>query len=589
MGKIPQGTIDQILDRLDIAEVVGDHIPLKKSGRNFKARCPFHNEKTPSFMVSPDKQIYHCFGCGAGGNVIGFVMNYEKMGFPEAVELLAGKAGVELPKYEKRSEEEASLITRLYEINKIAASFYQNNLRSPKGEKALAYLKKRGFSSSTLNDFRIGYAPDEWESLQQFCAGKKIPAELLRKAGLSIQSDKGRGDYDRFRNRIIFPIFNERGNIVAFGARVLDDSLPKYINSPETAIYSKSNVLYGLNFSKKTIREKGYVLIVEGYMDVIMPFQYGITNTVAASGTALTPRQASMLKKHTNAAVMVFDSDQAGEAASLRGLDVLIANDVNVRIVTLPKGDDPDSFVKKHGVKGFEDITKRAKDLFDYKLGLLMTKFRGEGIRDKANIISEMLPTISIVNNAVVKSGYLKKLAESLGVHEGSLRDEMKKVKPDYSFRCESVGKLDAGSKSYISSELHVLGLAILDEKLFELLKDELGLYMFRDENIKKVMGLVEDLYRQEVSSKPGKLLSRLEGDESAKAAVVQAVAKADITEERERVLRDCMECMRRENMKDELKSLTLQLKKAQEAKNDAEMRVLLTKINRIHKEKVGN
>jgi len=262
---------------------------------------------------------------------------------------------------------------------------------------------------------------------------------------------------------------------------------------------------------------------------------------------------------------------------------------MNVRIVTLPKGDDPDSFVKKHGVKGFEDITKRAKDLFDYKLGLLMTKFRGEGIRDKANIISEMLPTISIVDNAVVKSGYLKKLAESLGVHEGSLRDEMKKVKPDYSFRCESVGKLDAGSKSYISSELHVLGLAILDEKLFELLKDELGLYMFRDENIKKVMGLVEDLYRQEVSSKPGKLLSRLEGDESAKAAVVQAVAKADITEERERVLRDCMECMRRENMKDELKSLTLQLKKAQETKNDAEMRVLLTKINRIHKEKVGN
>lgn len=584
MGKIPQGAIDQILDRLDIVEVVSEYIHLKKVGRSFKTRCPFHNEKTPSFIVSPDKQIYHCFGCGAGGNAIGFVMEYEKMNFPEAVTMLAGKAGVELPRYEKMSEEESSLISRLYEINNVAAGFYQNVLRSAEGKKALEYLKERGFSADALRDFRIGYAPGEWEGLQKYCAAKKIPAELLRKAGLSVQSDRGKGDYDRFRNRIIFPVFNERGSIVAFGARVLDDSLPKYINSPETAIYNKSGVLYGLNFSKKTIREKGHVLIVEGYMDVIIPFQNGITNIVAASGTALTSRQTAMLKKYTGTAVMVFDSDQAGETASLRGLDTLVAKDMNVRIATLPKGEDPDSFVKKHGTKGFENVVGEAKDLFDYKLDLLLKKFDGKSIMDKASIKSEMLPTISKVNDEVIKSGYLTKLAEKLRVHEGSLRNEMGKVRPDYSYRYESEEKARPDVRSYINSEVHLLGLAVSDRKMFETLRENPGLHMFRDENIRKVMEVVGDIYREESAVNPGKLLSRLEGDEHAKTAVVRSIAKADITEDKERVFADCVASLRRENREYELKNLTFQLKKAQEAEDDGEMRRLLVRINRIHK-----
>ena len=588
MGKIPQETIDRILDQLDIVEVVAEYIQLKKAGRNFKACCPFHNEKTPSFMVSPDKQIYHCFGCDAGGNVIGFVMKYENMGFPEAVETLAAKAGVELPRYDKRDDGESSLTARLYEINTIAAGYYQDNLGSGKGKGALEYLERRGLNADTLAQFRIGYATAEWEGLQKYCAARNIPAEILRKAGLSVQSEKGKGDYDRFRKRIIFPIFNERGNIVAFGARVMDDIGPKYINSPETVIYSKSSVLYGLNFSRRAMREKGHAFIVEGYMDVIIPFQNGITNIVAASGTALTPRQAAMLKKYADTAVMVFDSDQAGEAASLRGLDILIDNDVNVRVAALPPGEDPDSFVKKHGARGFEDIADKAKDLFDYKLDLLTQKFGGEKIRDKAAIAGEMLPTISRVKNAIVKSAYLKKLAERLGVNESALRDEMKKVKNDYSYRAVPETTDAPAPWNYVSSEIHLLGLVISDKDMFETMRTELGLHMFRDENIKKVMGVIEGIRVGDDTVSPGKVLSRLEGDERAKAAVIRAVAKADITEDGERVFRDCMACMRKENRKEELKTLTHMLKQAEKDRNDPEIRELLMKINRIYKEKTA-
>ncbi|MFQ5952838.1 MAG: DNA primase [Candidatus Omnitrophota bacterium] len=584
MGKIPQETIDQILDRTDIVEVVSGYIHLKKAGRNFKTNCPFHNEKTPSFTVSPDKQIYHCFGCGAGGNVIGFVMKYENMDFPEAVKMLAAKAGVELPRYEKETGEAPSLGARLYEINTVAATFYQNYLRSGKGKNAFEYLTKRGFDTGTLSEFRVGCAPDEWESFRRYCEGKKISTDLLRKAGLTIRSEKGKGDYDRFRNRITFPIFNERGHIVAFGARVMDDSLPKYINSPETAIYNKSNVLYGLNFSKRGIREKRYAVIVEGYMDVIIPFQYGVTNIVATSGTALTPRQVSMLKKYTNTAVMVFDSDQAGEAASLRGLDILIEGGMNVRIATLPKGEDPDSFVRKNGKEKFEDIVKKAKDLFDYKLDLLIEKL---GANNIGGIVDELLPTISKVENMVIQSDYLKKLAERLEIHEASLRYEMGKVKPDYSYNYASEAKVDLGSNNYANSEIHLLGLAFLDKKTFNAIKSELGLNMFRDKSVRKVLDIVETLFQKEDEINLGKLMGRFEKEENLKAAVMQAVAKADITQNKERALEDCILCVRRENREEKLKALTLQLKKAQESNNDSEIRDLLEKINKIHKERV--
>jgi DNA primase len=583
MGKIPQEIIDQVLDKIDIVEIISDYIQLKKAGRNFKANCPFHNEKTPSFVVSPDKQIYHCFGCGAGGNAIGFVMKYENMDFPETVKMLAARAGVEVPEYGRSEGEGPSLASRLYEVNKLAASFYQNHLRSEKGKKALSYLKNRGFTPEILSEFRIGYAPDEWESLRRHCEAKKIPTALLRKAGLTIPSEKGKGDYDRFRNRIIFPIFNERGNILAFGGRVMDDSLPKYINSPETVIYSKSNVLYGMNFSKRGIRDKERAVIVEGYMDVIIPFQHGVTNVVATSGTALTQNQVSMIKRQTSTAVMVFDADQAGESASLRGLDILIENGMNVRLAVLPKGDDPDSFVRKNGKEKFEAVVDAAKDLFDYKLDLLIKKL---GAKNIGGIADELLPTISKVGNMVVQSDYLRRLAERLGIHEASLRFEMGKVKPDYSYHYDSEAKVDLDPKSYRKSEMHLLGMAIVDKNIFAIIQKELGLDMFRDKSVKRVLDMVKGLFQEEEEIDLAKLLSRFEKEDNLKTVVMQAVAKADITKDRGKVVNDCMTCVRKENRDEELKALTLQLKKAQESNNDSEINDLLEKINRIHKER---
>lgn len=593
MGMIPQDLIDRILDRLDIVEIVSGYIQLRKAGRNFKACCPFHNEKTPSFVVSPDKQIYHCFGCHAGGNLINFVMKYENMDFPEAVKMLAERAGVELPKYQPKEGGAPSLAARLYEVNEVAAAFFQNVLRAPKGKKALEYLKRRGLDPDTLGEFRIGYAPDEWESLRRYCESKKIKGDLLRKAGLTIPSEKGKGDYDRFRNRIIFPIFNERGKIVAFGGRVMDDSLPKYINSPETVVYSKSNTLYGLNFSKRGIREKGCAVLTEGYMDVIVPFQHGVNNTVATSGTALTVNQVSMLKKYTDTAVMVFDSDQAGEAASLRGLDILIENGMKVRIATLPEGDDPDSFIKKNGRGKFEETINSAKGLFDYKLDLLVKKL---GTRDVGGITDEMLPTIAKVDNEVIKSDYLKKLAERLGIHEQSLRHEMKKVKPDYSYHYASEIAQEKNSNNYRSSEVHLLGLAIVNKKMFIKMKAELGMDKFCDPHVRTALGIVNEMYdKGDEKINPGKLLSRLEKNSNAKDAAVQALAKADITQDMERTLNDCIFYVRKEDSEDKLKKLNQQLKKAQESKNDKEIMDLVVKIksvtdklNKIHKEKVA-
>ncbi|MGB2600911.1 MAG: DNA primase [Candidatus Omnitrophota bacterium] len=593
MGKIPQEIIDRILDKLDIVEIVSGYIQLKKAGRNFKACCPFHNEKTASFVVSPDKQIYHCFGCHAGGNLINFVMKYENMDFPETVRMLADRAGVEVPKHETDAGGAPSVATRLYEINDVAAAFFQGTLRSVKGKKALEYLTRRGIDTDTLSAFRIGYAPDEWESLRRYCESKKITVDLLRKAGLTIPSEKGKGDYDRFRNRIIFPIFNERGKIVAFGGRVMDDSLPKYINSPETVIYSKSNILYGLNFSKRGIREKGCAVLTEGYMDVVVPSQYGVTNTVATSGTALTTNQVSMLKKYTDTAVMVFDSDQAGEAASLRGLDILIESGMKVRIATLPEGDDPDSFIKKKGKEGFESAIDSAKGLFDYKLDLLVKKL---GTRDIGGITDEMLPTIAKVDNDVIKSDYLKKLAERLGLHEQSLRHEMKKVKPGYSYHYASEVKAEPNSNNYKSSEVHLLGLAIVNKKMFTKLKAELGLDKFCDPHVKTALEIVNEMYNNgDEEINPGKLLSRLEHSNSAKDAAVQALAKADITQDLERALNDCIFYVRKENNEDQLKQLNQRLKKAQESKDDKEIMDLVVKIknitdklNQIHKEKVA-
>ena len=586
MGRIPRETIDSILDRLDIVEVLSDYLQFKRAGRNFKACCPFHSEQTPSFVVSPEKQIYHCFGCHAGGNVIDFIMKHDSMEFLEAVKLLALRAGVEIPEDRGQGGEAESLSTRIHEANKAACEFYRNVLLEDRGKKALEYLRSRGIKEEIISTFGIGYAPPGWEALSGYCRSKKISGEILKKAGLTVSSDKGRNDYDRFRDRVIFPIYNERSVIVAFGGRVMDDKLPKYINSPETVVYSKSNVLYGLNFSRKGIKEKGYAVLVEGYLDVIMPFQQGVTNAVATSGTALTLRQVELLKKYTDTAVMVFDSDQAGESASLRGLDILLENGLKVSIATLPKGDDPDSFVSRQGSGAFYTVVENAKSLFDYKLDLLLGKM---GKKDIGGVVDGMLPTIAKVSSAVIQSDYLRKLAEKLGIHEASLRVEMGKIKPNRPYRYEKQKESHQSSSVTRSSEVYLLGLSLTLRERFKTIEKELGPDAFRDETVRKIMFEMRKIFDSGDDDfvSPGKLLGRMQDDECARALIIQAMAQTDIITEPDKAMKDCIAYVKKENREDRLKDLAVRLKQAQEKADLEGMTDTLKMIDQIHKERV--
>lgn len=580
---IPQETIDKILDRVDIVDFVSEYLSLKKAGQNFKACCPFHKEKTPSFVVSPQKQIYHCFGCGAGGNVISFMMNHENLTFPETIEVLAKRAGVQL---HHRAEDRGkkSLSAKLYELNRRAAEFYNDVLFSGKVQKAKKYLKERGISEKTAKDFMLGYAPEGWENLKNFFKSDNVSPELLRQAGLTLEGQKGRGDYDRFRDRMIFPIRNERGKVVAFGARVLDDSLPKYINSPETPIYSKGRTLYGLDVSRKFIREKGFAVIVEGYTDVIIPHQFGFNNLVATSGTALTPDQAKILKRYTDTAVIVFDSDQAGQTASLRGMDILLESGIHVKIADLPSGEDPASFVVTQGKEKFRSLLENSNDLFSYKLELLVKKF---SLENKALIADEMLPTISRVNNAVVRSDYLRRLAERLNVHESSLMHEMRKVKKDYSHKSNPNPK-KGDPKTCRMSEFHIFALAIKDKKFFTEIREKLPFDMFKENKIRDFMVLLDEMYTEEGGSfSPAKLLSRYEADVEAKNLLMRAISQADITIDPERALSDCIAFMIKEERERNIRDLTLQLKEAQRKNDQVLIDKILGEINKIYKQRV--
>ncbi|HQP91875.1 MAG TPA: DNA primase, partial [Candidatus Omnitrophota bacterium] len=405
----------------------------KEGRRNHKACRPFHPEKTASFVVSADKQIYHCFGCGAGGNALTFVMQYEKVNFREALESLAQRSGIPLPEPEKtdfqRSKEDFSRnLLSLYE--KTAEFYHANLMNSQEAGPARNYLQKRGISKETAKNFRLGFAKSGWDTLIQHLRTQNLTLNQIEKSGIVVAKDDG-GYYDRFRNRIIFPIVNIKDKVIAFGARVLDNSLPKYINSPETAIYVKGKNLFGLNLAKDSIRSLDQVIVVEGYLDMIIPYEAGIKNIVASLGTALTEEQIKLLKRFTNNVVMLYDADLAGEMATLRALDLLIKEDMRVRIASLPKGEDPDSFARKNGKDAFLKMIDSAKPIFDYKFDLLVARYGADSIISKENIVREILPTVKKFQTSTMRSEYIKRIAQVLLLDETALWEDFKNAKED--------------------------------------------------------------------------------------------------------------------------------------------------------------
>jgi DNA primase len=424
---IAEASLDEVRDRTDIVEVVREYVPnLKQSGRNFKACCPFHQERTPSFMVNTEKQIFHCFGCHVGGDVFGFVMKLEAMTFPEAVEKLAERVGIHVAPTKENVSPQAKERMKLREVLDTAADYYHAVLEKCEDDSpAKVYIAKRGLTPEMVKAFRLGFAPSRGLLLE--AAKKKGHGEaVLEKAGL-VANRQGRGFCDYFFNRVLFPIENGKGEVVGFGARTMGDGEPKYLNSPETPVFSKGRVLYGLKAALPALRKKREALLLEGYMDVIAAHQFGITNACAPLGTALTEDHAALLKRYVDRATIVFDPDAAGLKAAMRGAEVMVAKGIPVRIATLPDGLDPDDFLRQKGVEAFEKALERAQDLPAFKTERLIAEWGGLKIAaDKSRLATEILETIAKSPDEILRGEWIRALAQRLDIDEQSLHNRMR-------------------------------------------------------------------------------------------------------------------------------------------------------------------
>ena len=417
--------IEEIRTNNDIVDVISKYVTLKRSGRNFFGLCPFHKEKSPSFAVSPDKQIFHCFGCGAGGNVIHFISKIEGLDFKDTLELLANRANIELPTLEKSEDDKtARLKSKVYEINKIAAEFYHENLYKPTSKMAQEYIKKRKLDNRTLKAFLIGYAGN-FNELYLLLKQKGFTEEEMLASSLVKRTDNG-GYMDSFRKRLMFPIQDVRERVIAFGGRVLDDSKPKYINSPENIVYSKGRNLFGLNVAKKHDTKR--IIIVEGYMDAISLYQRGITNVVASLGTAMTESQGRLLRRHSEQVILGYDADGAGQAAILRGMEILQNLGCDIRVLQIEGAKDPDEYVLKYGPERFQRCVDNSISLVEFKVKVLLKELNIENTNDKIKFLNEIAKILSKITNQIEREIYVDKIAREYKISKEAIYAEINKL-----------------------------------------------------------------------------------------------------------------------------------------------------------------
>lgn len=430
-GSIPEDKIEEVRRRTDIVSLIGEYVTLKKTGKNYLGLCPFHREKTPSFTVSPDKQMFYCFGCSEGGNGVSFLMKLNNLTFPEAVRQLAGKVGVVIPdRPPSREERERSTLgEQIRRVNGLAADYFAGALQSPAGEGAREYLRNRGIGAEAISTFRLGFAPEGWRNLLDFLDKKGVPPKLVEQAGLAVpRAGEGeRGHYDRFRGRLMIPIEDVDGHVIAFGGRVIGAGEPKYMNSPESPVYTKGNNLYGLSRTREAIRQAGFSLMVEGYFDLIALWSAGIQHVVATLGTALTRAQVDLLRRYAPRVAAVFDPDEAGRKALARSLELFLAGNVHAKAVILPDGHDPDDYVRTRGREKMEELVARALPMVDYYIEKILGG-RGtlEEDRDK---LREAVAFLCRIVDAVERNLFIKKVAEALNVDEGVLKAEVQRTR----------------------------------------------------------------------------------------------------------------------------------------------------------------
>jgi DNA primase len=427
---IPDDKIAEVRERAGIVEVISDYISLRKSGANYQGLCPFHGEKTPSFNVNPGRGIFHCFGCGVGGNAITFVMKMEGLSFPEAVKLLAKRVGVDIQERqlsptEKRRQDEKGRDLRILSL---AAGYYGNLLQQgTEGDPGRRYLEKRGIESTLFPSYRLGYASEKWDGLALFLKQNNIALEQVEKLGLIKKKSSGSGYYDLFRNRLIFTIANVHGEPIGFGGRVLDDSLPKYINSPESAVYSKSEVLFGIDLARQAMREERRAIIVEGYFDHLALFRAGIKNVVATCGTALTAGHLQVLKRYAEKIYLLFDGDSAGRKATLRAMELLLAEKVPCFVIEMPNGDDPDSYLASHPAEAFKALADSARPAPDYFLRLLVAQEDIATVAGKKSVADQFRPVLLQIVDPLERDLYVKELSRLIGVDARMFRSEQQR------------------------------------------------------------------------------------------------------------------------------------------------------------------
>jgi DNA primase len=548
----------EVKERADIVSVVSRYLTLTKRGKNYIALCPFHAEKTPSFTVSQEKELFHCFGCGKGGDVFGFVMEMESIDFPEALKMLANQTGVKLP--ERRAGRTGkSPYADLYDLNKMAMEFYHKFLTEDnRGKDALSYLEGRGIKRDTIESFAIGFAPEEWDVLSNYACNKGVKEDLLIRNSLAARGKSG--IYDYFRQRILFPIRDNRGRLAGFAGREFGGISPKYLNSPDTPIFTKRKILYGYHAARSQIRSSGEVIIVEGYTDLITLFQEGIRNVVAPMGTALTDEQASFLARNARTATLVYDCDEAGLKATFRAGDLFLKYGMGVNVAQLPEGEDPDSFVLRKGIKAFDQAVRKAQDVFDLKVRILKEKGFLESVDGRRVSTEHLLKTLAVTRDDVIKDIYLGKAAEALGLDRKTLERKLEETRS----RPTKIRKRRTGSEETEFQKLegmverYIVQLMLMGEEFISRVHECLSGDDFSDPLMRKAFSELSGLYKTSGSLTSDKVMNEI--PEDLKSLISELYLTTDEVTDPDKILQDCLRKIEAGKVKRQMQEIEEQL-----------------------------
>lgn len=572
---LSEDKISEIKDGCSIVEVISDYISLKKSGVNYKGLCPFHAEKTPSFIVNEEKKIFHCFGCGAGGNVFNFLMKFEHLSFPDAVKEAARRAGISLPlrMVEFKSEEKAEGNAELLKINQSASDYFREILHTSKeGEGGRKYLVKRGIDKGIAEEFKLGFAPNRWDGLLTFLSDKGILREDLQRLGLVISREDRKGFYDRFRNRLIFPIADFKGRVVGFGGRAIEAEEPKYMNSPDSPVYTKGYHVYGLHVSLPSIRKTDQAIIVEGYFDLLSMYQHGIKNVVATLGTALTPHQIKLLKRYTKNLIIIFDSDEAGEKASMRSLPLFLDEGISPQMVLLPAGFDPDTFAQKDNGEVMRGKLREPLSLLDVFFGQVFTANDAYSIKGKLKIIEAVVPMVSRIRDRTERELYIQRVSQRLGVKEEIIFQKMKRE--DRSERSESTGKALELSEARKVEKMMVRLMMYYPQLIPQIQKEAITDDLSTD-SCRKLVAIIIDKFASEKGFDPTSLMNDVVEDE-LRGLLSECLFDEEPLENVAELLRSCMQKIRLHKMGKEIQRLNAMINKAQDEKDEGLLREFL-------------